>query len=128
MPITLKSASTNVKNLSPQIALAMGMVHLIYQAAGTTLVVTSAQDSKHMAGSKHHQDNLALACEAFDARTHNLTAAQKNQIQADIQAKLVPLGFDLVHESPGLANEHFHVEFDPKGRKLFALAPQGPQT
>lgn len=71
------------------------------------VVVTSGNDSTHMARSRHYTD------EALDFRTKTMGAQTKRQFMADLKARL-GADFDLVLEDDGGPNEHLHVEYDPK--------------
>jgi|FLYL01.1.fsa_nt_gi hypothetical protein len=94
---------------------AMGVWHaLSVVLANRPLIVTSANDSKHMTGSKHYTDD------AFDARVRHLTADQRRQIVQWGRKILDPLGYDIVSfDSPNPKEasrhkDHDHVEYDPK--------------
>ena len=87
-------------------------VALIIQVARNTVPstvdnavwITSANDSKHMHGSKHYTN------EAFDIRIRNLTgghAAARTWV-AKMQHELGD-DYDIV-----LEKDHIHAEFDPK--------------
>ena len=75
----------------------------------TEVVVTSCKDGRHSRGSLHYK-GLAL-----DIRTNNLQAddQQKRLLRDEIRACL-GVQFDVILEDLGGANEHLHVEFDPK--------------
>lgn len=71
------------------------------------LVVTSARDGVHSKGSLHPK-GLAL-----DFRTKTIkTKEGKLQFHRDIADDL--LEFDVLLEDLGRANEHLHVEYDPR--------------
>lgn len=70
------------------------------------MVITSGNDSQHMAGSKHYTD------EALDFRTKHLTPHDRGLLVAGVKEKLGK-DYDVVLESVGGPNEHLHVEHDP---------------
>lgn len=70
------------------------------------MVITSGNDSSHMAGSKHFTN------EALDFRTKHLTAHDRGLLVAAVKDKL-GAEYDVVLEDVGGPNEHLHVEHDP---------------
>jgi hypothetical protein len=74
------------------------------------VTITSGNDSKHMAGSKHYSG------EAIDIRSKNFpTKEAKQEFIAAVLARLdlTGAGYQMFLESEGQANEHFHLEYDP---------------
>lgn len=69
------------------------------------VVVTSANDSKHMNNSLHYKDK------AVDFRTKHLTPLEKREWIRNIQVRL-GVGYQTILESENEPNEHLHVEFD----------------
>lgn len=71
------------------------------------VTITSGNDSKHMTGSKHYSG------EAVDVRSKNFpTKKAKRDFIAAVLARL-GTGYQMILESEGQANEHFHLEYDP---------------
>jgi hypothetical protein len=70
--------------------------------------LTSGNDGHHSRASLHYDGK------AVDFRSHELLPAEKNQFLAIAR---VALGedFDLILEAEGTDNEHFHLEWQPKG-------------
>jgi len=99
-------AGVKLKDLQPQMLIALMLIEQEYDKFGTTTVVTSGNDSTHKVGSKHYEGK------ALDFRTKNLGLA--SQLVQAVKVKLNPLGYDVLHESIGTPNEHMHVEYDPK--------------
>jgi hypothetical protein len=71
------------------------------------ITVTSGNDSKHKKGSKHYEDK------ALDVRTKNLTSDEKHALLNAVRERLGP-DYDVILEFEGRANEHAHIEYDPR--------------
>jgi hypothetical protein len=71
------------------------------------MVITSGNDSGHSKLSWHYEGR------ALDIRTHHLTLPQKTALINALRAKLGP-NYDIILESLGLANEHLHLEYQPR--------------
>ena len=70
------------------------------------VVITAGHDGVHKVGSKHYTYN------AVDVRSHNFPSSQaKQEFLTLLKARLGP-GYYSFLESPGTANEHFHIEWD----------------
>lgn len=97
------------KRLIPEIYNLFPVIDAIWkQHAGFSATITSANDSKHMKGSKHFDDA------ALDLRTFNLSVAQREKIFEALKQKLHPLGYDVLWEKRFEVGEHYHIEWDPK--------------
>lgn len=70
-------------------------------------VMTSANDSEHMQGSKHYKDA------AYDFRAHHILDSLVEQLRDEMKRRLGQ-DFDVLIESRGTPNAHFHLEYDPK--------------
>jgi len=73
------------------------------------LVITSANDSTHMEGSRHYMD------EAWDLRSKNIHVAVKDLFRKRLEAMLNshPVDknkFTVLLENLGEDNEHFHIQ------------------
>lgn len=87
----------------------LGALESIARSSGLELTITSACDGLHSGpGDPHHRG------EAYDVRTHDLSADDKAKVLAALQA-LLGGGFYAFLESPGTDNEHIHVQVR-KGR------------
>jgi hypothetical protein len=74
-------------------------------------VVTSGNDSRHKKGSRHYSD------EAIDLRCNNLADDHCRRIADTLQRDLGPdyfVDFERFPKAP--ANDHIHVEYDPRVR------------
>jgi hypothetical protein len=104
--------SARVKNLSPQITQIYPHIESSWREHnGPTPVVTSGNDRKHKAGSKHYSN------EAIDLRCNNLSDAQCEAIAQSLQSRIGPdyyVDFEKFPKNP--SNDHIHVEHDPKPR------------
>ncbi len=69
------------------------------------VVVTSANDSQHMQGSRHYRD------EALDFRVHGLSSKQMRDWR-DVIARRLGSGYRAILESEGTSNAHLHIEVD----------------
>lgn len=101
-------AGVNFDGISPHILKACSDIHSIMDMTGQ-FTVTAALDGKHMKGSLHYEGR------AIDIRSKHIPsqAAKHNALEA-LKAKLGP-DFDCILENEGLEQEHFHIEYDPKG-------------
>lgn len=113
MRLALKS-SVQLTNLQPEMVIAVLVIIGILDQFGSTLTITSANDSQHKPNSLHFSGN------ALDFRTKdmfNILSNSQRQYELNMLrstlAQSLP-GFDVVLESVNLPNEHMHVEWDPK--------------
>jgi hypothetical protein len=102
----------SLKNLQPQMLVAMMVVKDIWAAKGiNNLTITSCNDSKHMDGSLHYKGL------AFDVRTKDVNLINRNEwlnsVRLALQGALTD-EFDVVLEYVGGDNEHIHIEYQPK--------------
>ena len=99
----------SIVGLKPELLMGIYFAEQTYTEHGQeVMTVTAVRDGKHTANSLHYK---GLAC---DLRTKDLPdETTKDNIFDQLRVLLNPLGFDVVFESRGLDNEHFHLEFDP---------------
>jgi hypothetical protein len=71
------------------------------------MLITSGNDGTHMPGSLHYKDR------ALDFRTKHLSLADKKALVTAVKRRLGK-DYDVILEYAGEANEHLHVEHDPK--------------
>jgi len=74
---------------------------------GITTTITVGSNGKHMVGSKHYDGN------ALDIRSKDLQPSIKILLLSKALVRLGK-GYEGFLEADGKANEHFHVEYDPK--------------
>ncbi len=94
--------SVKLKDLQPQILLAVMVADAIYRRHGKELVITSMNDSRHGKNSIHYEGN------AVDLRTRYFDSQEKLEVYREIKKRLT-VDFDVVLES-----DHIHIEYDPK--------------
>ncbi len=92
----------SVKQLSPQIVLAIGVADAVYREFGKELVITSVCDGKHRKNSLHYSGN------AVDLRTRYFGKAVITKVAQALVDKLT-IDYDVVVE-----DDHIHLEYDPK--------------
>lgn len=96
-------------SFSKAINYALGVADTVYSTiAGHGIFITSGNDSKHRSDSKHYSGN------AVDIRTHGLSETQKDSIFNQLKSELYGRGFDVLLEYRGTAQEHIHIEYDPR--------------
>ncbi|MBI4241484.1 MAG: hypothetical protein HY613_07180 [Candidatus Rokubacteria bacterium] len=123
----LKDGTVNTQNLHPALGLVLNVLDVVIQEFGVgEATITSAQDGKHMVGSKHHQDRPDLPGEAVDARVIDILERYRSRVKELLDATL-PRTYDVVleltptsvtckkcGETMYLKGPHLHVEHDPK--------------
>lgn len=105
--------SPDVRAVYPQI------VEAWRSTGGPTPVITSGNDSKHMRGSRHYDD------QAIDIRCNNIPDEHCEKITDGLRRSIGP-DFDVQFEKfpKAPARDHVHIEYDPKPKpKTPAAAP-----
>lgn len=100
--------NVRLKDLKPQMVVAMIVVENACRQLGRDCVVTSGNDSGHGSGSLHYK-GLAL-----DFRTKHIPPAAKSEFVENVRVSLPDPDYDVIWEDAGMPNEHLHIEFDPK--------------
>ena len=88
------------EEIHERIVEALPTLERIYAHFGKTLVITSARDGKHKAGSLHYEGK------AIDLRTRDFTPLRRQDVHFECQNQL-GVDFDVV-----LEKDHIHCEFD----------------
>lgn len=78
--------------------------------SGERPTITAGTDGTHMKGSLHYKG------QAIDLRSKNLKEEQKDLVFAELKKRLGK-DYDVLLEDRGMPNEHFHIEYDPKGQE-----------
>jgi len=97
--------SVRFGSLQPQMFVALMVVQEEFDKLGVDTWITSVNDSTHMVNSKHYSGK------AFDFRTHHITRAQVEQLEHNLKNRIGKLGFTVLVEDYGEANEHGHVQY-----------------
>ena len=100
----------SLKGLQPQMVLAAMAVQQAMQKYGYSLTITGGSEGGHSTTGLHPK-GLAL-----DFRSKHIQMMDKPYLLTDIKYALGP-EFDVLLEFPGAANEHLHIEFDPKPKE-----------
>lgn len=101
-------AGAKLKDLAPQIVLAIQAAeHIWWNAGQTTLVLTSVNDSQHKEGSFHYR-GLAVDLR-IKSMPLKLRAAAVRQLKEALGSQ-----FDVLHEAIGGDGEHVHVEYEER--------------
>lgn len=104
-------AGTSLWAVHPKIRKAIWEAKGVLNDAGYRCVVTALWDGIHSENSFHHYGM------GVDIRSNEIrTTPQKKEVRDRIQNRLGG-EFDVLYESPGTANEHFHIEWEA-GRNL----------
>lgn len=111
MPLKLK-VGVKPKGVVPEMNLGIQVVCSIFERYKYDCVITSMHDGVHGTNSLHSRDGL---CRAVDFRTKHVSSNTKDLILGDIRDALTT-DYDVVFEHGGEANEHLHLEYDPKGQ------------
>lgn len=117
MKLLLKP-NVRLYDLSPQMVIAVLVFIGVVEKLVDEIMITSANDSTHGANSLHYSGS------ALDFRTHNilntLSTSQRvyelQVIRNGLQTALP--GYDVVLESVNTPNEHIHIEWDPKWKRI----------
>lgn len=91
---------------TPEMNYALSVVSRVWAEYGRMATVTSGTDS--------HDTGLHPLGLALDIRTKDIDSrADKHAMVADVKA-ILGRDYDVIFESEGLANEHLHIEYDPR--------------
>lgn len=105
--ISLKPG-VKLRDLAPQIVLAIQAAeHIYWNAAQTAVVVTSGNDSQHKDGSLHYTGRAA------DLRIKTVPEKLRERVVRQLRDALGG-EFDVLWEGRGTENEHVHVEWQQR--------------
>jgi len=104
--LRLKDSSVDPTGLKTETLLGVMVAQSIFSSHGFDCVMTSINDSRHAAKSRHY---IGFA---VDVRSKHLPSELKDGILAELRSALP--GFDVLLEQRGTENEHFHMEYDPR--------------
>lgn len=97
----------NIEVLTDEMQRVMAVVQAVWRRYVPDIrpTITSANDSKHAANSKHYEN------QALDFRTHDLPMELKAIMFDEVQAMLGGEYWS-DFEYPGTSNEHLHVQYN----------------
>lgn len=101
-------ANVRFKRITPAMMILLNALYRMDQlkldGQPDDIVITSANDSKHMAKSRHYTD------EALDVRSKTFAdEAAKARFVTQLRAQL-GTDFTVLYEGKGTPNQHFHVQ------------------
>ena len=94
--------------ISPVMCMAHSIVASVFDHFGYECVVTSGIEGTHSWSSEHYKGD------ALDYRSKHITHQVDKGLILDTLREALGQDFDILIESVGTANEHYHVEYDPK--------------
>lgn len=92
-------------------------IQLAAEDTGLDLTITSGTDGEHSGPNDPHHRG-----EAYDVRSHDLTAEQKEAVQESLVRNLSAAHFFFFLEAEGTDNEHFHLQVK-KGTTYPPISP-----
>ena len=113
--IRLKSTEISFDNTHPAVWYAVSVAARVWEELGADLVITAANESGHTTNPDPTKQFHRLpdgSCRAVDLRIWNLSGSSRAEAVETLRTVLGP-DYDVIHERPGWAGEHVHVEFDP---------------
>jgi len=100
-----------IVTLSPEILRVETQIEDTFTAEGVDLVFTSGVDGKHGYRSKHYRGD------AVDVRSKHLRLLPTKLKVLNSIREILGTSYDVILEDEGQPNEHYHIEYDPKGRQ-----------
>lgn len=113
--LLFKNKGINTDEVKPAVWYALGVAsEILDKEADVDAIVTSMNDGVHKIGSRHYSG------EAVDLRSKHISnSVVKERVYNALFKALAKEGFDVLLEGKGSTNEHFHIEYDPKGERKF---------
>ena len=106
-----KDKTIGFQSLKPQLVLALLVVDQVMKQFGKEAMITSINDAKHAVTSLH-----------YDGGAVDLRSKWFDEPEAVLQTCLMALGnnpdFDMIFEAKGEDWEHFHLEYQPKRKRI----------
>ena len=97
----------SILGLKPEALLGFFIASSVFDRHGFDTILTSGGEGRHSRGSLHYSGL------AFDLRSKHLPSPIKKKVLKDLR-RCLGKSFDALLESEGRANEHFHIEYQPK--------------
>ena len=104
-----KDYTIGLQNLQPQLVLALIIVDQVMQKAGQEALITSLNDARHSKTSLHYAGAAVDLRSKWFQYPGEVLVACKDALGNNPD-------FDMIWESQGQPNEHFHLEFQQKRR------------
>lgn len=101
-------ATVRLLGLRSEMVMAHTIVASVYAQHGHDCVITTGIEGTHTYGSEHYT-GLAL-----DYRLNDILPVEHRAKIAGAVKAALGQDFDVLHEDAGTAEEHLHVEYDPK--------------
>lgn len=99
---------SKIEGLRPEMLLGLMIVDTVFSNHNLELTITEVTGGTHVENSLHYKGR------AVDIRSKHIAGQSlKMIVLEECKAGLTPL-FYMMLESPNTANEHFHLEYDPK--------------
>lgn len=111
MPALALKPGVRVQGMRPEMLVALMVAKAVYDEHGVDCVVTSVTDGRHSYQSLHYSG------QALDLRTHVFRDAEHARRARNRIAERLGQDYDVLLESVGTANEHIHIEYQPKRGK-----------
>jgi hypothetical protein len=90
-----------------QVEVIRDVVGRVWTSHGLQATITSSMDGEHMDGSKHYEGL------AEDYRTKDIPGNIKQTMFSEVR-NILGSDYDVLFEYENQANEHLHIEYDPK--------------
>lgn len=94
--------------INPVMVLAHSIIASVFEYYGFDCIITSGIEGKHSWGSDHYKGD------ALDYRSRHIPNKVDKNLLLETLKKALGNDFDILLEGVGTANEHYHVEYDPK--------------
>lgn len=107
--ITIKEGA-KIKGIQPEILVGLAIIDKVFTKYGIDLIITEGTGGVHMQGSLHYVG------QALDIRSNRISdVTMKKAILNECQI-LLGDEYDMIIEDLEQPNEHYHAEFQPKGK------------
>jgi hypothetical protein len=110
--VYVKGPTVRLWHADPELLEGLAVAARIFGRHGLPCVVTSFNDSDHRTNSLHFEGR------AMDLRSKHAPEAERETIlshlRSDIDSAFGSGRWDILLESRGTDNEHYHLEIDPK--------------
>lgn len=105
----IKDETVSIKGIRTELVLALIIIDQVMQRAGKEALITSGSEET----TRHSKTSLHYDGGAVDLRSWWFTHPGKVLALCKVALGNIP-DIDIILENEGEANEHFHMEFQPK--------------